>query len=191
MALPHLLNSTAGRDLYDPVHGSIFEVYFTLPDALRDKYGQDEALITEHVTKVSGLDGLTKGPELVTQKFMGTTRSYLSPKLDDTSLADISVEFTLNLRNGTDNYLLKLFKDWMKLAYDLETGEIHLKKDYIAKWMKICQGTRDGSVIREIVLRDVIIHGSLEGVNEFDYGTSDPQALTVHFASDWWKDTLA
>jgi len=55
--LPHITNSEAGRNKYDPAHKAIFEVYFTLPEALRAEFAQDEALLTEHVTKISGLDG--------------------------------------------------------------------------------------------------------------------------------------
>ena len=71
MALPHIQNSEAGRNLYDPYHNSIFYVYFTLPEALRDEFGQDEALISEHVKTVSGLDALDKGPDTGKQTFMG------------------------------------------------------------------------------------------------------------------------
>ena len=57
MALPHIQNSQAGRNLYDPVHQNIFEVYFTIPEALRARFGKDEALLTEHVLKIGGLLG--------------------------------------------------------------------------------------------------------------------------------------
>ena len=43
--LPHIQNSQAGRDKYDVLYKNIFEVYFTLPAALRDEFGQDEALL--------------------------------------------------------------------------------------------------------------------------------------------------
>lgn len=191
MALPHIQNSVAGRDLYDPAYKSIFEVYFTLPDALRDKFGQDEALITEHVKTVGGLDALDKGPETSTQKFMGTTRTYVNPKMESTSAEDIQIVFTLNMRNGVDNYIYKLFRAWKDLNYDLNTGEIHMKKDYVAKWLKISIGNRAGEVVREIVFRDVMLKGNLEGMSELDYEGNDPLELTVHFTSDWWKETIA
>ena len=190
MALPHITNSEAGRNLYDPVHKSLFEVYFTLPEALRADFQQDEALITEHVKTISGLDALDRGPETGTQKFMGTTRTYVNPKMDDTS-AEITVALTLNLRNGVDNYIYKLFKAWKNLNYNLNTGAIVLKKDYVAQYLKIAVANRAGDIIREIVFKDVMLSGSLEGMADLDYESNDAIELTVKFKSDWWQETLA
>ena len=120
MSLPHITNSEAGRNLYDPSHSCIYEVYFTLPAAIRAEFAQDEALITEHVQKITGLGALDKGPETVTQKFMGTTRTFVAPKMDDTS-AELKVDLSLNLRKGVDNYIYKIFKAWKNLNYDLES----------------------------------------------------------------------
>ena len=80
----------AGRNLYDPVFKNIFEVYFTLPEPISKQFGKDTALITEHVTKVGGLAALNRAPGTGVQKFMGTDRTYINPKLDSTS-AEIEV----------------------------------------------------------------------------------------------------
>ena len=191
MALPHITNSEAGRNLYDPYHNCLFEVYFTLPKAIKDEFGQDEALLTEHVLKVSGLENLDKGPDVTTQKYQGTTRTYLKPKIDDTS-AEIKVEFSLNLRNGTDNYIYKVFKAWKNLNYDLETGTIVLKKDYVADWMRIVIANRAGAIIKDVVFKDVMLKGNIEGMGELDYENGEAVGpLGVTFASDWWKELVA
>ena len=70
MSLPHITNSKAGVNKWDPVHTNIFEVYFSLPEALRAQFGQDEALITEHVLSISGLGSLNRAPGVSQQKFM-------------------------------------------------------------------------------------------------------------------------
>lgn len=191
MSLPHITNSTAGRELYDPYHNCLFEVYFTLPAAIQAQFGQDEALLTEHVQTVGGLDALDKGPETVSQKFQGTTRTFLAPKMDSTSADDISVVLSLNLRNSVDNYIYKLFKAWKNLNYDLETGTIVVKKDYVADWLRICIANRAGDVIREIVFKDVMLKGSIEGMSDLDYSNNEAGQITVHFSSDWWKETIA
>lgn len=190
MALPHIQNSVAGRNLYDPYHNCLFEVYFTLPEAIRDQFAQDEAVITEHVLKITGLEALDKGPEAnVVQKYQGTSRTYVAPKLDDTT-ASFSVELSLNLRNGTDNYIYKIFKSWKNLNYDLATGSIVLKKDYVASWLKLTIANRAGDVIRQIVFKDVMLDGGLDGINEWDYGNNEAVNLTVKFKSDWWTDDV-
>ena len=191
MALPHIKNSQAGVNLYDPVNKSIFEVYFTLPEAIRAEFGKDEILLTEHVQKIGGLDALYKAPDADVQKFMGTSRSFLKPTVGDT-FADIEIEFSLNLRNGTDNYILKLFRAWAALGYDINSGKRSLKKDYCAQWLKVSIANREGDIFQEIVFKDVMINGNLSGgISDLEYSADDALNLTVKFRSDWWDDKVA
>ena len=190
MALPHITNSTAGVNLYDPVHKSIFEVYFTLPQALQEKYNTDAALLTEHVLNVSGLDALYRAPEVDSQKFMGVDRSYIKPTIGDTK-ANIEVEFSLNLRSETDNYILKLFRAWAGLGHDIATGVRSLKKDYCADWLKVSIANRKGDVYQEITFKDVMINGPLEFDGGLDYTADDALTLKVKFVSDWWTEIQA
>lgn len=187
MALPHITNSQAGVNRWDPVHSSLFEVYFTIPEALREEFGQDEAVITEHVLSISGLEAIHRTADTGTQKFMGTTRSYINPKLDNTS-AELEVKFSLNLRNGTDNFIYKLFKAWSKLGYDIATGSTALKKDYVADTMVVVIGNRAGDIYEKITFKDVMLNGSIDSLNELNYESNDAMELTAKFKSDWWTD---
>ena len=122
---------------------------------------------------------------------MGTTRSYLNSKLDKTSI-ELSVTLSLNLREGLDNYIYKLFKAWNKLCYDISTGSTTLKKDYCADWMKLSIANRANDVIRELVFKDVILTGGVSGWTEADYGNEgDIIEIEVKFACDWWTDISA
>ena len=190
MALPHITNSQAGVNRWDYTPQNIFEVYFTLPEALRADFGQDEALITEHVQKIDGLDALHRTAETVQQKFMGTTRTFIKGSVDDTTAA-ISVDFALNLRNGTDNFIYKLFKAWSRLGYNILTGERSLKKDYIADWLRVKIANRAGDVYEDVIFKDIMIDGNIEGVGTYDYNSDDVVTLTVKFKSDWWSDVDA
>lgn len=190
MALPHIKNSQAGVNRYDPVNKSIFEVYFTLPEALRAEFAKDELVLTEHVQKISGLDALYRAPETDVQKFMGTSRSYIKPTIGDTH-ADLEVEFSLNLRNGTDNYILKLFRAWAALGYDIRSGRRSLKKDYCADWLKVSVANREGDIYQEIVFKDVMLNGSLTYGGDLEYTADDALTLTVKFRSDWWDEKVA
>ena len=187
--LPHIQNSEAGRNLYDPVHKNIFEVYFTLPEPLVAEFGQDTAVLTEHVLKIDGLGTLYKAPDTGTQKFMGTDRTFINPRIDGTS-AEIGVDLSLNLRNGTDNYILKLFRAWAKLGMDIATGERSLKKDYCADWLKVSVANRVGDIYQEIVFKDVMMAGPIEGLEDLDYESNDAVQIKVKFKSDWWKETM-
>lgn len=186
--LPHITNSLAGVNRQDPVHNCLFEAVFTIPEALKAAgFAEDEQFLSQQILKISGLESLDKGPAVGEQKFMGTTRSYLQPKLDSTS-HDFEVELTLNLRNRTDNWVYKLFKAWNKLCYDLSTGETVIKQDYVADWFKISLGNRAGEIYREILLKDVMMKEGIKGMGDFDYENKDHVNITVGFRSDWADD---
>ena len=108
--LPHITNTTAGNNHWDPMHQAIFEVYFSLPEAIAGEFKEDEMLLTECVTQVSGLDVLQKTVEAGSQKFLGVDVSYLNPTLDSTT-AEITIDLNLNLRNSKDAIVLKIFTD--------------------------------------------------------------------------------
>lgn len=191
MGLPHLTNSTAGRNKYDPVFASIFEVRFTVPEALRAQFGKDEVLLTEHITKIEGLGALNRAPETGTQKFMGTERSYIQPMVSSTR-AEIGVTFTLNLRDDVDNYVYKLLRAWAALGYDINTGARALKRDYCADWMEVRVANQAGDVYHRVVFKDVMMNGDLSGYGEsFDYSALEAQELSVKFVSDWWQEEMA
>lgn len=190
MALPHITNSQAGVNRWDYVPGNLFEVYFTLPEALRADFGQDEALITEHVQSISGLEKIHGTADTTEQKFMGTTRSFIKGSMDSTT-AELEVKFALNLRNGTDNFIYKLFKAWSRLGYNINTGEKVLKKNYLADWLEIKIANREGDVFEDVIFKDVMLNGPVDGIGTYDYNTDEPLELTVKFKSDWWDDTDA
>lgn len=190
MALPHIKNSQAGVNLWDPVHKSIFEVNFTIPEALRNEFAKDEAILTQHVMDVAGLDALYRAPQVESQKFMGTDRTFIKPTIGETR-ANLEITFSLNLRNGTDNYILKLFRAWAALGYDISTGKRVLKKDYCSQWLKISIANREGDIYQEIVFKDVMISDALDFDGGLDYTSDDALTLKVKFASDWWDEVQA
>lgn len=188
--LPHIKNSTAGNNRLDPNYQNMFEVYFTIPEALMADFGDDVAILTEQVQKISGLETLDKGPGKQEQKFMGTTRTYLDSKLDTTS-HELEIDFALNLRNRTDNFIYKLLKAWNNLCYNKNTGETTLKEEYCADWFKVVVANRAGDIYREILYHDVIMTEGIKGLNELNYSTAELAQITVKFISDWADDTDA
>lgn len=188
MALPHIKNSKAGINRQEPVFDNLFEVYFSIPEALtKAGYGgEDVTVLTEQVQNVGGLNTLTKSPEKKEQTFMGTTRTYLGSKLDTTSHT-ISLELALNMRNGTDNYIFKLFREWNALAYDIRTGTRSLKNDHVADFLRVVQFNRNGDIFRDITYHDIQLT-KLEAGDSFDYGSGELQKLSIEFVSDWADD---
>jgi len=177
--LPHIKNVKAGMEKWDPMHQSIFEVGFTVPGALADQgfTGDELAILSQQVVSISGLDALQKIAGVNSQKFLGVDVSFLNPTLDSTT-AEFTIIFNLNLRNTTDAYVLNLFKAWGRLSYDIGNGHRTLKKDYTCDTMHISEANRDGTVWREVIFKDVFIT-ALSGLDGLDYASSEARQLTV------------
>jgi len=187
--LPHIQNTEAGRNKYDPMHGSIFEVYFSLPEAISSTFKNDEAVLTEQVVSVSGLDALQKTVAAGQQKFLGVDVSFLNPVLDNT-YAELTITLNLNIRNATDAYVLKIFKAWGKLGYDLSDGTRTLMQDYVTDTLRIAEANRDGTVWRSYVFHKVMLTG-ITGLDELNYTNNEARTLQVTFRADYWDEDLA
>lgn len=187
--LPHILNVKSGFEKYDPVHNSIYEVYFTLPSAIQSAFKEDEVLLTEQVTNVAGLEALQKTTDTGEQKFYGVTVSYLNPVLDTTA-ADITIDFNLNLRNVTDNFVLKVFRAWENLSYDLSTGVRSIKTGYISDNMRIAIATRNGDVWRSVIFHHIMLK-AVNGLENLDYMNNEALKLSCIFRTDYWEDELS
>ena len=174
---------------YDPVHKSIFEVYFTLPAAIQSQFKTEELLLTEQVTNVSGLDVLQKTTPASEQKFYGVTVSYLNPVLDTTA-ADITITFNLNLRNVTDNFVLKVFRAWENISYNLADGTRSIKTGYITDNLRIAEATRNGDIWRSYIFHHVMLTG-VTNIDDLDIMSNDARQLVCTFRCDYWEDELS
>lgn len=187
--LPHIKNMKSGINKYDPVHRSIYEVYFTLPEAIQSEFKEEEAILTEQVVSVNGLDVLQKTTEAGEQKFFGVTVSFLNPSLETTA-ADLEIVFNLNLRNVTDNFVLKVFRAWENLSYDLSDGTRGIKLDYISDNMRIAEANRNGEIWRSYIFHHIMLT-AVTGLDQLEYGNNEAITLTCRFRCDYWDDEQA
>lgn len=188
--LPHIKNIKSGINKYDPVHNSVFEVYFeSLPEAISSEFTEDSVILTEQVVSVEGLDALQKTTPAGEQKFMGITASFLNPVLDTTA-ADLTIVFNLNLRNVTDNFVLKLFKAWENVSYNLQDGTRGIKTDYIVDTMRVAEANRNGQIWRSYIFHHIMLT-SVTGLNDLNYTNNDARMLTCTFRCDYWDDDMA
>ena len=187
--LHHKLNVESGRMKYDTVNKSMFGVYFTLPAAIQSQFKTEELLLTEQVTNVSGLDVLQKTTPASEQKFYGVTVSYLNPVLDTTA-ADITITFNLNLRNVTDNFVLKVFRAWENISYNLADGTRSIKTGYITDNLRIAEATRNGDIWRSYIFHHVMLTG-VTNIDDLDIMSNDARQLVCTFRCDYWEDELS
>ena len=188
--LPHIMNTKAGIDRQDPMHSAIFEVYFQLPLALKSIFGsEDEHTITEQVTDVDGLDQLQKVVGAGSQKFFGVDVSFLNPTMEQT-YCEFTVNFNLNIRNHTDAWLLKIFKAWGNLGYNLQDGTRTLMDDYVSNSVRIAEANRNGEIWRSYVFHKVMVV-NVTGLPSLNYTENEPRKLSVTFRADYWDEDLA
>ena len=187
--LPHVRNIKSGINRWDPNHSAVFEVYFTLPAAIQGQFAEDEAILTEQVTDVSGLDQLQKNTPVGKQRFMNVDVSHSAPVIDETR-ATITIVFNLNLRNVTDNFVLKVLMAWKNLNYNLADGSRTLKNTYVADNLRIAEANRDGTIWRSYVFHDVIL-GDVTGIDTLNCDDNEARKITAVFVSDFWDDDIA
>ena len=187
--LPHVRNIKSGINRWDPNHSAVFEVYFTLPAAIQGQFAEDEAILTEQVTDVSGLDQLQKNTPVGKQRFMNVDVSHSAPVIDETR-ATITIVFNLNLRNVTDNFVLKVLMAWKNLNYNLADGTRTLKNTYVADNLRVAEANRDGTIWRSYVFHDVIL-GDVTGIDTLNYDDNEARKITAVFISDFWDDDIA
>lgn len=187
--LPHIMNMKSGANKYDPVHNSIFEVQIAIPSALQSAFAEEQEMLIEQATNVTGIEALQKTTAAGSQKFHGVDVSFLNPVLDNTS-ADITVDFNLNLKDTNDNFVLRLFKEWARISYDLHSGARSLKNEYCAASMMIAEANRDGTIWRAYSFKDIMVT-NIQGLGTLDYTSNEPQKLQVTFRTDYWEEVLA
>jgi hypothetical protein len=186
--LPHLRSTQVGNEKQDPMYQAIFEVYFELPTAIADFFKEDSVYLTQQVTAVQGLDVLQKTVEAGSQKFLGVDISFLNPTLDST-YAEITIDLNLNIRKVTDAWVLKVFKAWEKIGYDMSDGTRTLKEDYCTAKVRIAEANRDGSIWRSVLFHDVLLTG-VTGADSLEYTNNEARKLQIKFRSDYWDEEL-
>jgi len=96
----------------------------------------------------------------------------------------------LNLRNVTDNYVLKIFRAWEDLSYDLQTGARGIKTDYISDNLRIAEANRNGKIWRSYIFHNNMLT-NVTGLNDLDYSGTDARKLELTFRCDYWEDEIA
>ncbi len=188
--IPHAKNIEASVERYDPVHISLFKVILSVPLYIAGQYNMNELdLISTQILTIEGLDTLQKPISTYTKKYLGVETIGVRPSFDST-IASFSITFNLNLRKVSDNYVFKLFKEWVDFIYSLGMGLQTLKYQYIAEYLNVYQANRDGTIWREIKFKNVM-PVSIQGLNSLDYSSNDAATITVNFMAEYWEETLA
>jgi len=184
MALPHYSEdqtSKKGRN-FEPVQGNLFEVTILPPAGVA---GQE--FLLQQVNTVAGLDGLAPGVEAVTQKYKFADRSYAGMAAQTS--VDLTINFSLNLNDSNQAYIYKTLRQWYRAAYNPETGEMGLKKNYVGT-IVVVQFNREGDIYRKVTLDDCFITSGVNLVDGLDYADAEPRTLEVIWKCDTYSEEL-
>lgn len=177
MPLPHYTQAKASVQKFEPVYQNLFEVTVLTP------LNQDSALILQHVKSIGGLNNLNPSLEAVGQKYKFADRSYAG--MPASTIAELSLVFTVNLNDANQAYMYKYMRDWYRLTYDPLTGEMGLKVNYTGT-MIVVQYNRRGDVFRKITFKDCFPTGQPQFIDALAYETADPAEVTMTIRSDYW-----
>lgn len=179
----HFKQSKVSLSLDEPVFLTKFQATFVLPEALRSRYGTE--LVTEQLIRVGGLV-TDKLPDAVEQVFKFHKRRFIGSVVETN--VDVEMDFEVNVNKETRAmYPYDVFRDWVKLGYDSNTGFMGLKEDYVGSCTVVLIN-KIGSVLREWIFpiffpitppNDM----GLESNNEANY------VLSMTFAGENQTDT--
>ena len=180
--LPHYQNSLFGINKYEPVYLNQFEVLITPPAPVLGG-----PILVEQVTSISGL-GVDKTPPSTEQKYKFSTRNYAGAK-PDTTVFDLTVNFTVNLNDANSMYVFKTLRQWTDLIYNPLTGAMGLKRDYTGT-IVISVFNKQGDVFRRITCRDCFPISPI-GAMELDYTGTELYDIGLQWAVDYWDDQFS
>jgi hypothetical protein len=182
-AFPHITNSTAGVNRYEPMVASNFNAHFVLMGRLKEVLG-DYSFLREYVKAINGLfieyTGNTIEGGYKTVRFRYDSN-------EKTTVFDVEAQFWNFLDNDSKAFVYNSVVKWSRFKYNPLTGEKTIKRDYA-----------DAALVTEKYNRDGTIYWRRMGHNLFpmtdfpdmpaDYTNHDPAELNVTFNSDYVSD---
>lgn len=183
LSFPHVTNSVAGVNRYEPVVGSNFNCHFVLMGKLKERLG-DYTWLREYVKSVQGLfieyAGNTIEGGFKTVKFRYDSN-------EKQTFYDIEVGFFNFLDNESRMLVYNALVNWSRFKYNPLTGEKTLKKDYADAAIVCERYNRDGTIYWRRLAHNVF------PMNDFpdmvaDYQSHDMVELNVTFNADYVSD---
>lgn len=182
-AFPHVTQSTAAVNKYEPVVPSNFNAQFVLMGKLKEKLG-DYSFLREYVKNVSGLFVEYAG-NTIEGGYKTTKFRYDSN--DKQTYYDISVSFFNFLDNDSKMFVYNALVAWSRVKYNPLTGEKTLKDVYANACIVVEKYNRDGTVYWRRMAHNVFPMNDFDDQNN-DYTQHDMSDLTVQFNADYVSD---
>lgn len=183
IAFPHVSQSTAAVQRYEPVVGSNFNAQFVLMGFLKDKFG-DFSELSEYVKSVQGLF-VEKAGNTVESGYKTTKFRYDSNEKE--TFYEIQITFFNFLDNKSRQFVYNKLIALSRVKYNPLTGEKTMKRDYANSALVVEKFNRDGTVYWRRVAHNIFPSSDFED-QVADYTSHEPQEFTVTFNADWVTD---
>jgi len=182
-AFPHVTNSTAAVQKYEPVVGSNFNAHIVLMGALKDKLG-DYDFLSEYIKAVNGLF-VEKAGNVIEGGYKTTKFRYDSN--DKETFYDVEVQFFNFLDNDSRMFIYNALAAWSRQKYNPLTGEKTLKKDYANAAIVVEKFNRDGTIYWKRIGHNVFPMNDIDD-QAADYSNHEMLELAMTFSCDWVTD---
>ncbi len=182
-AFPHVTQSTAAVNKYEPVVGSNFNCQFVLMGKLKEKLG-DYGFLREYVKNVSGLF-IEYAGNTIEGGYKTTKFRYDSN--DKQTYYDIDVSFFNFLDNESKQFVYNSLVAWSRVKYNPMTGEKTLKNIYADACIVVEKYNRDGTVYWRRIGHNVFPMNDFDDQHN-DYQSHDMEELNVQFNADYVSD---
>jgi len=182
-SFPHVTNSTAAVNKYEPVIASNFNAHFVLMGKLKDKLG-DYSDLKEYIKSVTGLFIEKAGG--VTEAGYKTVKFRYDSNEKET-FYDVEVQFFNYLDNESRQFIYNKMVAWSRFKYNPLTGEKSLKKDYANAAIIVEKFNRDGTIYWRRMGHHLFPMNDIDD-QAADYTNHEMTELAVTFNVDYVSD---
>lgn len=180
---PHVINSTAGVNKYEPMVASNFNGHIILLSSLKDKLG-DYGFLSEYIKSVTGLfieyTGNTIEAGYKTVKFRYDSN-------EKQTFHDVEIAFHNFLDNDSKAFVYNSIVAMARQKYNPLTGEKFLKAHYSNAVLVVEKFNRDGTIFWKRMGHHLFVMNDLPD-QLADYTAHDMQELSVTFNVDYVTD---
>lgn len=180
---PHVVQSTAAVNRYEPVVASNFNAQFVTMGYLKEKLG-DVSFLREYIREIQGMFVEYAG-NVVDTGYKTTKFRYDSNEKQ--TYYEIEVSFHNFLDNDSKQFVYNTLVQWSRIKYNPLTGVKTMKRDYADACLVVEKFNRDGTVYWRRIAHNIF---PMENINDqlTSYQEHDPTPITITFNADWVSD---
>lgn len=182
-AFPHVTQSTAAVNRYEPAVPSNFNAQIILEGYLAERLG-DYSWLSEYIQKVDGLF-VEKAANTIEAGYKTTKFNYDSN--DKETVYELTIDFHNFLDNESKQFVYNALVAWSRVKYNPLTGEKTIKYDYADASIVVEKFNRDGTIYWRRIAHNIFPSGDLDDQGA-DYGTHDSSPISLTFNADYITD---